>query len=207
MSNTPNEVAMDEFFAQISSELYPEHKEQAIEEFTNEKLKSYYLQNPDVMRSAVDSIQEGNWQLKHRRNSPALIFYVIAVELLLRTTLLRPVVYGLIHNEALAEIILKRIIIQTGFTRYKELLAKIIDELAGFDVKQISRDGAKSELLVECSELQDIRNKIIHQGAICTEKEAEKGKLVSTAVFEKIVRPMLYSIGLQIVEEGKIVEV
>jgi len=37
--NTPEEYAMEEFYDQISKELYPEHKEQAIEEFTDEKTK------------------------------------------------------------------------------------------------------------------------------------------------------------------------
>jgi len=60
MSYDEHDAAMDEFYDQISAELYPEHKEQAIEEFTEKKLKSYYLQNPDVMRPAVDAIQEGN---------------------------------------------------------------------------------------------------------------------------------------------------
>lgn len=67
MSYDPEDAAMDEFYDLISKELYPEHKEQAIEEFTDDKLKSYYQDNPDVMRPAVDAIQEGNWQLKEGR--------------------------------------------------------------------------------------------------------------------------------------------
>ena len=97
--NTPEEYAMEDFYDQISKELYPEHKEQAIEEFTEEKLKSYYLQNPDVMRPAVDAIQEGNWQLEQKKYSSSLVFYVTAIELLLKATLLRPVLYGWSHTQ------------------------------------------------------------------------------------------------------------
>ncbi|WP_169709471.1 hypothetical protein [Deferrisoma camini] len=57
MSYDEQDAAMDEFYDQISKELYPEHKEQAIEEFTQEKLKSYYLQNPGVMRPAVEATE------------------------------------------------------------------------------------------------------------------------------------------------------
>jgi len=207
MSYDPHDAAMDEFYDQISKDLYPEHKEQAIEEFTEEKLKSYYQQNPDVMRPAVDAIQEGNWQLEQKRYSPALVFYVTAIELLLKATLLRPVLYGLIHNEGLAEIMIKHILGQTSVERYENLLAQLFDNLANIDVRQISREGAQAKLFVECRELQKIRNNIIHQGVFCTETEAEKGKLVSVAVFEKIVRPMLFSIGLTVIKEGKIVGV
>ena len=124
MGYDEQDAAMDEFYDQISKELYPEHKEQAIEEFTEERLKSYYLQNPDVMRPAVDAIQEGNWQLDQERFSPALVFYVTAIELLLKATLLRPVLYGLIHNEGIAEIMIKHILGQTGVERYENLLAQ-----------------------------------------------------------------------------------
>jgi len=205
MSYDPEDAAMDEFYDQISKELYPEHKEQAIEEFTEEKLKSYYQQNPNVMRPAVDAIQEGNWQLEQKRYSPALVFYVTAIELLLKATLLRPVLYGLIHNEGLAEIMIKHILGQTGVERYEMLLAQLFDKLANIDVKQIYREGAQSKLFVECRELQKIRNTIIHQGVFCTENDAKKGNLVAVAVFEQIVQPMLSSIGLTVIEKGKIV--
>lgn len=205
MSEDPSEYAMDEFYDQISKELYPDHKEQAIGEFTDEKLRAYYLQNPDVMRPAVNATQEGNWQLEQKRYSPALVFYVTAIELLLKGTLLRPVLYGLIHNEGLAEIMTKHILGQTGFERYEKLLAELFDNLANIDVRQISREGGQAKLFVECRDLQKIRNNIIHQGAFCTETEAEKSKLVSVAVFEKIVHPMLLSIGLTVIKEGKIV--
>ena len=207
MSYDPQDAAMDEFYDQISKELYPEHKEQAIEEFTEKKLKSYYQQNPDVMRPAVDAIQEGNWQLEQKRYSPALVFYVSSIELLLKATLLRPVLYGLIHNEGLAEIMINHILGQTGIERYENLLAQLFDNIANIDVKQISRENVQTKLFVECRELQKRRNNIIHQGANCTETEAKQGKLVSVAVFEKIVRPMLFSIGLTVIEKGKIVEI
>jgi hypothetical protein len=87
------------------------------------------------------------------------------------------------------------------------LLAQLFDNIANIDVKQISRENVQTKLFVECRELQKRRNNIIHQGANCTETEAKQGKLVSVAVFEKIVRPMLFSIGLTVIEKGKIVEI
>ena len=204
--NTPEEYAMEEFYDQISKELYPEHKEQAIEEFTDEKLKSYYLKNPAVMRPAVNAIQEGNWQLENTKYSSSLIFYVTAIELLLKATLLRPVLYGLIHNEGLAEIMVKHILGQTGVARYENLLAQLFNNLTGIEVKEITRENENKKLLVECKELQTIRNNIIHQGVSCTKKDAAKGKLVSISVYEKIVQPMLHSIGLNAIEKGDIVE-
>ena len=135
MSYDSNDAAWEEFYDKIREELYPEHREQAIEEFTEERLKSYYQQNPDVMRPAVEAIQEGKWQLEKKRYPPALVFHVTAIELLFKATLLRPVLYGLIHNEGLAEIMTNSILSQTGVQRYEDLLAQLFDNLASINVK------------------------------------------------------------------------
>ncbi len=204
--NTPDEYAMEEFYDQISRELYPEHKEQAIEEFTEEKLKLYYLSNPEVMRPAVLAIKEANWQLEQERFSAALIHYVTAIEILLKATLLRPVLIGLIHNENLAEIMVKHILGQTGIVRYKDLISKLFNKLTGINFTELKLEESRKTLFAECEELQIIRNKIIHQGTTCLMTEAVQGKRVSEAVYQKIVFPMLNTIGLTVIENGVITE-
>lgn len=204
--NTPEDDAADEFFDEIRRELYPEHKDQAIAEFTDEKLKSFYLQNSMVMRPAVDSLQEGNWQLENSRYSASLLFYVTAVELLLKATLLKPVLHGLIHNEALAEIMVTHILGQTGIDRYEKLLAELFENLVGIDVRSVTREDSDKTLLVECRQIQRIRNNVVHKGQKCSENDAVTGKVVSVAVFGQIVRPMLHSLGLTVIEHGAIIE-
>ena len=204
--NTPEEYAMEDFYDQISRELYPEHKEHAIEEFTEEKLKSYYKKNPNVMRPAVDAIQEGNWQLNQERYSASLIFYVTAIELLLKATLLRPVLHGLIHNEGLAEIMTNHILGQTGIVRYESLLSQLFENITGIKLDEIINEDTQQKIFSECKQIQKIRNNVIHQGKACTKNEASKAKMVSITVFEKIVQPMLHSIGLNVIEKGEIID-
>lgn len=206
MSYGSQDAAMDEFYEQISRELYDEHKEQAIEEFTEEKLRSFYRHNPSVMRPAVDAIQEGNWLLDHERYSPSVVFYVSAIEMLLKATILRPVLYGLIHNESLAEIMINHMLGQTGVQRYENLLAQLFDQLCDIDVTKVSREDTRAKLFVECRELQKVRNNITHKGVFCGKAGAEKAHLVTVALFEKIVQPMLESIGLTVIKNGDIVE-
>ena len=43
MSYDESDAAWDEFYDRMSEELYPDHKDQAITEFTEERLQSYYL--------------------------------------------------------------------------------------------------------------------------------------------------------------------
>ncbi len=46
MSYDERDAAMDEMYERIGDELHPEHRVQAIDEFTADRLGSYYLANP-----------------------------------------------------------------------------------------------------------------------------------------------------------------
>lgn len=206
MSYDDLDAARDEFYESIRKELYPEHKDQAISEFTNERLQSFYLKNPDVMRPAVDALQEGKKLLDNQHYPASLVFFVTSIELLLKATLLKPVIYGLIHNEALADVIVDITLGQAGFYRYENLLSRIYEEQAGIELSSIYRSSPDVPLLKECKNMQDIRNRVIHQGSICTKGETEICRQVAIKVYGDIVRPVLYSIGLDIVAKGRIVK-
>ena len=160
--------------------------------------------HPDVMRPAVDSLQEGKSLYELKQYSASLIFFVSSIELFLKATVLKPIVYGLVHHESLAEIIVQHALGQPGFDRYEKLLTTLISTFAELDLKEISRNDSSSKLLNECSELQKLRNKIIHQGAHCEEIDAEKARQVSGGVYELIVFPTLCALNLKVGEKGVI---
>lgn len=205
MDETSTFEREDDLHDAIARELYPEHKERAIGEFTKERLRAYYKGNPRVMRPAVDAIQEGKRLAENGHHSAALVFFVTAIELLLKATVLKPVVHGLVHNTALADIIVEQALGQTGFDRYTKLLSKLYVELAAIDINAITRPASNKKLLTECETLQRERNKIIHQGATCAPDLAQEGLHVAVAVYEQIVRHMLHALGLTVIEEGTIV--
>ncbi|PKN69058.1 MAG: hypothetical protein CVU54_12160 [Deltaproteobacteria bacterium HGW-Deltaproteobacteria-12] len=207
MSYDEHDAAMDEFYDQMDKELYPEHREQAISEFTEERLRSFYIKSSFVMRPAVDSLQLGKTLLHLEQETPALVFFVSAIELLLKSALLKPVVYGLVHHEPMADIIVKYALGQSGFARYEGLLSDLFWNLAKINIKDIKRERSVQRLLDECKKLQDVRNNIIHKGDTCSKPDAVMAMEVSVAVFDLIVRPMLHSLGLTVIERGEIVPV
>ena len=204
MSYDELDAARDAMIDEIARELYPEHKAQAIDEFTTERLQSYYIAHPEVMRPAVDAIKEGRKLQDSGHSAAAVVFFVTAIEILLKATLLKPVVHGLVHSEGLAEIIVQQALGQSGFDRYTKLLAKLFNELVGIDITTISRPSVTKSLLNECTAQQTLRNKIIHQGATATADQADNARLVAVAVYELVVKPMLDRVGLQAVARGEI---
>jgi HEPN domain-containing protein len=205
MSYDEHDAARDEFYEQISRELYPEHKQQAIQEFTAERLRSFYIQYPNVMRPAVDAVQEAKALLAAQRYSPALVFSASAFELFLKATLLRPVVYGLVHHDALAELVVQRVVgKQTDIERYEGLLARLFDELAGIELGAICREGARTRLMNEAKQLQGLRDRILHRGEHCSREDAERAFQVAVAIYEEIVVPMVGALQLEVGEKGVI---
>lgn len=204
MSYDATDAAIDEMYARISEELYPEHREQAVNEFTADRLRSYYLSNPMVMRPAVDTLQEVQKLKANGHHAAVVVFCATAIELLLKATVLQPVVHGLVHSPGLADVIVKYAVGQTGFDRYRDLLSRLFQELASLDLAKIARDGTKSALIDESRKVQDLRNEIIHKGLSCDQAAADEAIDVALAVYQRIVLPILGALGLTVIHKGRI---
>ncbi|SFM65192.1 hypothetical protein [Rugamonas rubra] len=206
MANDWQDAARDEMFEQISRELYPEHKQQAIEEFAAERLRSFYLAHPTVMLPAMGMLKEGRELLELRRFTASVVFSAGSYELMLKATLLRPVVHGLVHNEGLAQVLVDHMLgTQTAIGRYKELLSKLFLSIAGVQLATVSRAGVKANILAEVIANQTLRNRILHGGGTCTRPHAEEAREVGLAVFQLILSPVLVGLGLGLDPTGRIV--
>lgn len=202
MSYSPEDAAWDEAYESMSRELYPEHKEQAIAEFTSERLRSYYVAHPEVLIPAVRVFKESKALLAAGHHAAALTFAASAIELFLKAALLRPVVYGLVHSETLAELVVTAALSQTGFKRYEQLLAKLFLELAGIELKTLVCSNSSKPLLEEASKLQDVRNGVIHRGNEVSQLQAQFAIEVATQVFDKVLAEVLANLGLAVKKGG-----
>lgn len=206
MSYTLEDAMRDEAYEAMSRELYPDHRDQAIEEFTSERLQSYYLKNPDVAVNAVDSYKEAQSLLEHRHYSACVVFAVTSIEQFLKAALLRPVVFGLIHMESLAAIIVDVAMDQNGgIDRYKKLLAGLFKDLLGIDVGAVRREPSQKPLFDEVKALQNQRNAVVHRGTKVAEEDARHALEVANSVFSHVFVHLLAALGLQIVKGGHIV--
>lgn len=205
MSYTTEDAAWDEAYESMSRELYPEHKEQAIAEFTRERLRSYYVAHPDVLVPAARAFKESKALLEAGHHAAALVFAASATELFLKAALLRPVIFGLVHSEALSELVVSATLSQSGFKRYEKLLAKLFFELAGIELESVARNPGAKPLLREATDVQETRNSVVHQGAEVSQAEARIAVEISTQVFDRILAEVLSSLGFTIQKGGVLV--
>jgi hypothetical protein len=204
MSYEPHDEAWDEAYERLSEELYPEHREQAIVEFTDERLRSYYLDNPDILAPAKESLMQATSLLASGHFSAALVFAATANELFLKGSLLRPIVFGLVHSPAIAQLVVESAMTQTGFSRYAKLLAGLYRMLTFNELATVTRPSSTLNLLKEASNFQQTRNQILHQGAAVSEMQAREAVDVSKHVFNLILLPVLEELSLTVDDAGRL---
>ena len=199
MSYDEQDAAMDAFYEQISQELYPEHKEQAIDEFIEERMHSYYLKNPNIIQAPIDSYLHAN-DLLDISPRCALVMYTTTIELFLKSVLLKPVLFGMINNENIAELIVNYSVRQAGFDRHKKLLNSLCLCVANIELSDIKGTSGKP-ILDEAEEIQKVRNRVLHQGHKASVDDMEKAKNIASRIFKDVVQPVLHNMNLVVAEE------
>jgi len=165
--------------------------------FSESRLRSYYIANPRLMCPAITMLREAKGLLADKHYAACVVFHAIAIELLLKATILRPVVAGLVHIESLAEIVMSHAIAKEGYGQYLKLLNQVFKTLVGADLRQIRRAGSKQTLWEEASKVRESRNTVVHKGESRTKEDAELSRDVSWAVYKQFVIPVLKALDLK----------
>ena len=200
------EYQQEEAMAAYHEELYEnEFRERAIDEFTGERLTSYYFENPTILKNSFEILKESKLVLD-ASPSASLLLSCSSIEVSIKAGILKPIIYGLVHSEMAAEIIAETAIKQPGLDRFRDLLAKLIDDIASFDIKSFKRVNAAKSLWNERAEIQKIRNGIAHKAEKCTKDEAQFSIEVAEAVLQQLIPTILYSLDLSISSQGEVIE-
>ncbi len=168
MSITPEEAAYEDWYSNLADEI----SEEAISEFSTDLLKSYYQKYPNVAQDAYRVFYEASALTGINRNA-ALVLHVTSIELALKVALLKPVVYGLVHNSAVAELIADLVVRQNGLDRFKKLLSKILNIYGDIELDSFKIKSHKKTLWEEIAIVQKARNRFIHRGSNVSDKESE----------------------------------
>lgn len=200
----------DELYSNIEEELreelYVEHRDQAIEEFIFERMQSYYRLKPDL---AVNAINFLNKSKKSVDTDPtiSLIYAAISIEVLIKSVLLKPVVYGMVHNELAADMISNGLLKQSGIDRFKDLVFNVIDENIdlGCLIKDYKRNMSKVTLWQERDLIQNKRNKIMHTAIECSIEEANSAIDICNE-FVDIILSVIHSFKLDFAPNGMVID-
>lgn len=187
------EYAYDEYMAQ----LYEEHKKEAIQEFTSERLQSYYSNNKLLAKPAFNALTEA--QTLIRINATAgLVFAAIAMEVGLKETLLKPIVFGLVHAVSVASLITDLVVSHKNMDKYRQLLLQILREHGGVALDTYKRTESSKPIWQEIKEVQNKRNLILHRAESASDEQAALALGVATTIVEKLFPMVVTKMGLHL---------
>lgn len=197
--DTPEEIARDEWYTELVEEISTE----AVDQFTFECLSSYYLANRNLATNVLATYNEAT-EIIELSPSAALVLFTAAIEVALKVTLLKPIVYGLVHNEAVAELVSDLAVKHNGFDRFKPLLSKVLNEYGDIDFDNYKIENHSKTIWEEISILQKARNNIVHRSELTDGEMATLSKEVATMVIGDFLNSVLYKFGLELKKGGVI---
>ncbi len=127
--------------------------------------------------------------------------YTTSTELYLKSVILKPMLYGMFHNELVAQLVVETTTKQLGLDRYCKLIEMLCTQADQGERTHLAALDWKS-LWVDLKENQMIRNKIIHQGRQATQREVEVARNLAVTVLTRVVEPVLKSLNIGIDERN-----
>jgi hypothetical protein len=199
MSMTPDEARYEEYMDQ----LYEEHKEQAIQEFIDERLQSYYGEHRLLAEPAFGAFTEAK-KLIHTYATAAFLFSAIAVEVGLRETLVKPIVFGLVHTLSVASLITDMVLSRPDQRKYRDLLLHLLREHGDVDLYRHKRSDSCRPIWEEIMDVKKKRDLIVHQAQTATSDEANLALGVASTVIENLFPTVVGRMGLHLHEGFRI---
>jgi hypothetical protein len=170
--------------------------EKAIAEFTADRLKSYYVDHPELAAPAYLALEKAKGFLPSEPEA-ALVFAYSAIEMALKAVLLKPVVYGLVHTEAVATVVMS-LIGNGGVGVFRDLLFGILELFGGVNLKTLKRDGAGQLLWEEIERVRKARNHVMHAGGPANPKDACLGLDVASEILGNTFPTVMKKLGLHL---------
>lgn len=181
--------------ATLAKDFYADNYDEAINEFTSDRLQSYYLAQPGLAEPALKALEYSQSLMPHFHQG-ALVFAVTATELTVKNVLLKPIISGLVHNEDLASFIADLTTHHTGMDRFHKLLTQILAQYGGFQLRTFKRTGSVKTLWEEMDLVQKARNGVIHKGEVVAADTAILSILVAQTLLNEIFPKILAKLGL-----------
>lgn len=201
--NDYDDYARDEWISSLYSDFAKEvlagHDDlygEVIDQFTSERLQSYYLSNPRVAERALWALGQAR-SLLTSHPAACLVLAATASEVGLKSGLLKPILHGLVHDDAMA-VIIAELVPEQRNDKFQNLLFGILKEYGGVDLRTFKRSDAKLTLWEEMQGTQKLRNGVVHRAEAIAPADAQKAVDIATVIVERVFPAVIAKLGLEI---------
>lgn len=185
------EAAEEEAYSKLCEEI----STQAIKDFTADRLRAVYDREPSIAEKPFRSLVEARALLQTPHPTASFIHAVITSEVLLKGVVLKPIIYGFIHSDSMAPLIVELAFTSTGLDRVKKLMVKIFQDVSNIDLMIHKRVGGTKSLWEEIVTVQKRRDHIMHRAEFVTQAEAAEAVAIAAAVIEELFPALAKSLG------------
>lgn len=187
-------------FEQGMEELYKEFKKQYKDEYVFEQVHNYYHENPDIAREPLEFLSNAKLILSHNYTS-AFILATISIEVGIKVIILKPVLFSLAFDKTAGELLFDLTFKRISVPNIPALYFKILKDYTGFDFNNYVRSNGGPKFRNELKDLQDLRNRIIHQAKTASEHDANQAIHIAESIYEELIPKMLDSFQFHIKNE------
>ena len=170
--------------AYAAEEALDELRAEAIADFQQERLRSYYAEHPEVAQAAIDTLEEAQALFDAGFIRASLVSSISAAEQALMNTLLRPILYGLVHSESAATLVAG---LYVRLDHLPKFLFPIVAESANVDLSTYCRHDQPITLWDEFRRLQRIRHGVLHRGERADPGDASTALAVAGAMLTDVL--------------------
>jgi hypothetical protein len=117
------------------------------------------------------------------------------------------VVYGLVHNEAVADLVSELVVKNSGFDRFKLLITRLLTNYGGIDLDEFRIDGHTKTIWSDIKILVDARNAVVHRAKLASLEDATLAMQTADCVLKMLLPSVLNSLGLKLDNSNAIVEI
>ncbi|EKO3517159.1 hypothetical protein D2H34_001957 [Vibrio fluvialis] len=192
MNDLDGEVEQAEFLG-----MYLDKRDEFSKQYSIDLVRNYYLDNPSLGKNVINSVRS-MFSVSDVSPMSVVVMAMTSVEVLTKNVLLKPFLMGMLHNGHLADFVTKQVLHQNGLDRFNTLLYWLLDEHIYEGIQKSSdlkMEDGKQTIWQARSELQKIRNDIMHKAEECTASDAEKA-IELYMHFDILVSEMLASLKL-----------
>lgn len=169
---------------------------EGVDAFVGERSQDYYLQNPAVACGSLRALATAE-NLVNASASAALVFAAVSSELTIKSAILRPLLHGLVHNEALARFVTESFMERRSRGWLYALVPPLLLETTGVDLSTYRR-AAEPQILLwdEANLVAKLRNGVLHDGEEVSGEDARWALDIASELVRGLFPTVVQALGL-----------
>lgn len=181
----------DAAYEEGMSLLYEEFKQIYQDNFIYERIDSFYKENPNIVKAPIKNLADSRALFEKGFLTAAFLHAVISIEVGIKAVAIKPILYSLTINRNAGDLLYKHTFKQKSLQYIPKFYYQIVKDISGLDFRTIFRGDIESSIWDEWSVLQELRNKVVHQGVSVELIETKNAIDVASYVCNEIIPSIL----------------